>query len=47
MYLDNKGFMYLDNKGREWMVVVRCEERELIKYIYIYIYDILMKCSVK
>ena len=33
--------MYLDNKGREWMIVVRCEERKLIKkkkYIYIYIW---------
>ena len=24
-------FMYLNNRGREWMVVIMCEERETIK----------------
>ena len=38
-------FMYLNNRGREWMVVIMCEERETIKKIKKI--DILIKCSIK
>ena len=38
-------FMYLNNRGREWMVVIMCEERETIKKMKKI--DILIKCSIK
>ena len=37
--------MYHDNRGREWMVVIMCEKRKIIKKIKKI--DILINCSLK